>query len=355
MTRSSLGSDDARRRAGGRRARATRSRGALLGSLVFAALAALSLGAGAEPVDRAGAKEAYDRGVEAHKRGELHDAAEEFARADALAPSAVALQAALDAAIEADDASLGAALLERSKRGPAPPALASSITAAHLKFRGRAGRVRVLCPEGSTCSARLDDKVVDVDRVVWTSTGKHTLRVDLDGNAQAKAVDVSSDQILDVTPNKGAPPSIVLLSPSELVERPSDARPTAPATESDEAEASGGSRAPAGVGPGLPPVVFFGGVALTVALAGVTTWFALDASSTHGAFEKAGCGTANFAACEGLKDDGEGSQRATNIALALTAVSGIATALVGVMFTSWGGPAVVVHPSGGAASWQARF
>lgn len=324
-----------------------------LSALVFVAAAAAPLAARADA--RQDAREAYDRGLEAHKRGALHDAAEEFARADALAPSAAALQAALDAAIEADDAGLGAELLERSKRAPAPPALASSITAAHLKFRGRAGRVRVLCPEGSTCSARLDDEVIDVDRVVWTTAGKHTLRVDLDGNAQAKAVDVNAEQIVDATPNRGAPPSIALLSPGELVERPRAASSSDSGAEEDAGGVGVDAKGPARAGRGLPPVVFFGGAALTVALAGVTTWFALDASSTHGAFERAGCAGANFAACEGLKEDGEASQRGTNVALALTAVTGIATALVGVMLTDWGGPTVTVHPTGGAASWRVTF
>ena len=45
--------------------------------------------------EKARAKEAYDRGVAAHERGDHQRAAEEFARADAIAPSPVALQAAL--------------------------------------------------------------------------------------------------------------------------------------------------------------------------------------------------------------------------------------------------------------------
>lgn len=83
------------------------------------------------------AKQAYDRGVSAFKRGDEKGAAQEFARADALEPTPVALQAALDAAIEADDLALASVLLERSKRAPATPGLAASITAAHLAFRDR--------------------------------------------------------------------------------------------------------------------------------------------------------------------------------------------------------------------------
>src|SRR5687767_10529928 len=90
---------------------------------------------------RARAKEAYDRGVEAHNKGDMHKAAQEFARADALAPSGVALQAALDAAIEADDPALGGELLERSTREKPSGQLAASVSQAKTKFAGRAGRV----------------------------------------------------------------------------------------------------------------------------------------------------------------------------------------------------------------------
>ncbi len=102
--------------------------------------------ASAEPT---AAKQAYDQGVEAYERGDLEGASQQFARADTLAPNAVSLQAALDAAIDADDAALVSELLQRSKRGPAPPNLAASITAAHLKFQGR------LSPEATSSTATL--------------------------------------------------------------------------------------------------------------------------------------------------------------------------------------------------------
>jgi len=305
--------------------------------VVGSALSTLSALAHAEPSDKARAREAYDLGLEAHKRGDVHKAAEEFARADALAPSAVALQAALDAAIESDDAPLGAELIERSKREPAPPGLASSITVAHLKFSGRTGRLRVICPQGSTCTAKVDERPVEVDRIVWTNTGQHSVVVDVDGDTQTKRVEVSADRVLDVTGSKGAPPTVVTGASTDVAEPHPDAR------RRDQLR------------DGLPPIVFYGGVGLTVALAGVTTFFALDASSTHGAFESAGCSRANFDACQRLKDEGESSQTATNVALALTAVSGIATTVVGAVFTNWKGPVVTAHPGGGGASWRLTF
>jgi hypothetical protein len=294
--------------------------------------------ASAEPSDKARAREAYDRGLDAHKRGDLQKAAEEFASADSLEPSAVALQAALDAAIEADDAPLGVELLERSKREPAPPGLASSITAAHLKWSGRTGRLRVSCPKGASCAAMVDERPVDVDKVVWARTGQHRVVVHVDGgDAQTKLVDLNADQVVEVMPTKGGRTAVARVAPA-------DPEPLSePSTEAST---------PAG---GLSPLVFYTGVGLTLVLAGVTTYFAIDTSSKHASFEDAGCGRADVARCTELKNDGERSQQATNIGLALTAVSGVATAIVGVALTNWKGPVLTAHPGGGGATWRVTF
>ncbi|MDF2696624.1 MAG: hypothetical protein K0S65_5007, partial [Labilithrix sp.] len=298
-------------------------------SLVFlfalSALAATTAPAFAAPLEKAQAKEAYDRGLEAHKHGDVQKAAEEFARADAFAPSAVALQAALDAAIEADDAPLGAELLERAKREPAPPGLAASITAAHLKWSGRTGRLRVGCPKGSTCAAKVDDRAVVIDRIVWARTGQHTISVQVDGEAQTKLVDLGPDQVLEVMPARGGRPSVARVAPA-------DTEPQAQPGQDDAPRARARGEG------GLPPIYFYVGAGLTVVLAGVTTYFAIGTANTHSSFEKAGCGRANFGPCNELRDDGESGQTATNVALALTAVTGIATAVVGVAFTNWRGP-----------------
>lgn len=287
----------------------------------------------AEPPDRASAKEAYDRGLEAHERGDEQTAAEEFARADALSPSPVALQAALDAAIGADDAALGAELLERSKRAPPTPTLASSITAAHLKFRGRAGRVRVTCPTGARCVARMDERPIDVDKDVWATTGKHSIVVDVDGKAQRKIVDVTADGPVDVTP-VGAPG------------RAPSGEPAATPVETPP---------PRREGEGLPRIFFYGGVGLTVGLAGVTTYFALDTKSEHDRFEDLGCARTSFPECASIKRSGVSGQHVTNVMLVLTGASAVATAVVGAVFTNWKGPLLALAPGGGGATWRATF
>ena len=312
----------------------------LFGSFLVAAVMTFSLPSFAQPNDTARAKEAYDRGLAAHKKGDLQTAAQEFARADAFAPSPVALQAALDAAVEADDAPLGAELLERSRREPAPPGLAASITAAHLKFSGRTGKVRVECPENATCSAKLDERPIEIDKVVWARTGTHTLATRVDGKAHKQQVDVNADQLVEVSAVKGG-----------LTRARSEAGETAAPPDADGDSARKRGR----FADDLPPIVFFGGVGLTVVLAGVTTYFAIDTSNAHGDFEKAGCLQANFPQCAERKSDGESSQAATNVFLALTGVAAVGTAVVGIVFTNWKGPLLSAYPGGGGASWQVAF
>lgn len=286
---------------------------------------------------RARAKEAYDRGVEAHGKGDMQKAAQEFARADSLAPSAVALQAALDAAIEADDPAIGADLVDRSRREKTSNAqLAASVNQAKTKFAGRAGRVHVTCPAGSTCLATIDGAPMDTTKAAWSRTGQHTVVVQVDGEPETKLVRVEADQIVEVNATKKIVPSDA---------PPKDVPPAGPPTEKKKFE-------------GLPPVVFYGGAGLTVVLAGVTTFFALQTSSKHDEFESLGCVGANITGCTDLKDEGESSQTGTNAGIVLTSVAAVATVVIGVAFTNWKAPVFGMAPlpgGGGAAMMAKRF
>ena len=309
------------------------------GALIIAAFAMLvcssSLAQTPSSDARAQAKEAYDRGIEAHGRGDLQRAAEEFARADALAPSPVALQAALDAAIDADDPALGAELLQRSQRAKASGPLAASIQAARSKFAKRAGRVRVQCPEGTTCNATLDGAAIDVTKPTWTRTGQHTVVVQVDGDVQTSLVRVEPGQTVDVEAASATAP------------RSSETTPPF-----DDADRSGDRR---GLRNGLPPIFFYGGLGATILLGAATAYFALDTKNKHDEFETLGCARANLTNCQDLKDDGQAAQTATNVGLALTGVVGVATAVVGLAFTDWKAPLVAVTPGGATVAIRRRF
>jgi hypothetical protein len=290
---------------------------------------------------RARAKEAYERGVEARGHGEPKKAAAEFARADMISPSTSALQAALDAAIEADDAALGAELLARSQREPPPPSLASSITSAHIKFSGRAGRVRIVCPTGTSCRAKMDEEPVEVDRVIWAQTGQRSVAVHVDRTTHAKVVEVTPDQLVEIAvpPNKGAALVVALRPP------PAEAEPNASTTKHERHD----------YGRGLPRLVFYSAAGVTAVLAGTALYFGLDAGHQHRLFRSTGCGGANYTGCDDIKTRGQDSQTATNVSLVLFGLAAAATAVIGVAFTDWNGPIVSASSTGLSTSWRATF
>lgn len=336
----------------------TRSNKAFLARAVVLASLSLSTSAfagPAGPTDKARAKEAYDRGLEAHKRGDTHAAAEEFARADSLAPSGVALRAAIDAAIESDDPALGSELVERSKREPASGTLATSIATATTKFKGRAGRLRVVCPRGSTCLAKVDETPIETDKVVWARTGQRTIIVQVDGDAQTKLVDLGPDQVVDVT-SSGKNGAVVESSLSTTpASSGSSSSSSSSASSSPEAEKPRQHPKDGLFGDGLPPIYFYAGVGVTAIFAGMTTIFAIDSANEHSSFKDAGCEQTNYPACATLASDGEGAQTRTNVSLVLTALSGIATTVIGVRLTNWEAPTFAFHPGGGTVGWRATF
>ncbi|HSO40253.1 MAG TPA: hypothetical protein VLT33_47335 [Labilithrix sp.] len=320
--------------------------------------------------DTAHAKEAYDRGVAAQAKGDFPRAAREFALADTLAPSAVALQAGLDAAVDADDPLIGGELLERSKRLTAPigKALAQSVEAAKKKLGGRAGRVHVTCPAGATCTATLDGRSFDPRTTTWAPVGAHALVVQVDGDAQTKGVDVKADEIVDFAPTRkpaardplpvpvpASAPPLATTTPPPPATPPPATTPPAPSRPPAEPAASASA--------GLPPFVFFAGVGATVVAGAAMAYFMVTTRSKHDDFVGAGCESAPGAGCSALKKDGESSQTAANVGLGVTAVLAVATVVVGAAFTRWHGTkdaALLLVPrlgerGGSGASFALRF
>lgn len=289
---------------------------------LFALITLASTGASAQGTN-ALAKDAYDRGTKAHEGGDFKKAAEEFAKADALAPSPVALQAALDAAVEADDPVLGAELLERSKRAPAKGALTSSIDAATKKLAGRAGRVKVMCPPKAQCSSTIDGVAFDGAKGTWTKSGTHALTIKVDGATDTRTIEVHGAEQLEVVAAASAGGATPTAAPPEAATTPPPSSTTV--TPLDDKR------------PPLSPVVFWVGLGVTVVLGGASTVFALRASSRHSEFEDAGCGKISTASCPDLKDEGENAQGLANIGFVATGIVGAATIALGVFFTDWKG------------------
>lgn len=281
---------------------------------LFALLFALTLpvaASAADPPEVVAARAAYDRGVALFEAKDWAGAARAFAEADATVRNDVALGAAIDAAIRADDPILGMELVERAEGRPNVANLAD----ARAKFGRRVGAVRVTC---AGCSAKLDGAplVIGARRIV--APGAHALVLEQDGKREGREVIVGPEQT------------------SEIVWAP----PVAPAPEAPP-------RAP-----GLSPTWFWIGAGATVALAGVTTWSALSVRADHADFEERGCSRVETAGCRDLADRGARGQVVTNVLLGASILSAATTTVLGVYLVRWS----VARTDGGAvASLHLRF
>lgn len=311
------------------------------------------------------ARAAYDRGVEAHKRGDLGRAAEEFARADALAPSPVALGAALDAAVAANQPVLGMELVARAARMSPPPAtppeLKRSVEAARAAFAGKTGRVTVVCNEGAPCSATLDDQAIapSVERVVLV--GEHALVFRVGGSEEPRRVQVGPDAALEVHPSAAA----VLAAPPSTPPAPGPGpgpaapRPPAPAPVKREEPA----RAPQ-AGKPLPRFVIVLAGGLTVVAAGGAVWSGVVAGDLYDDFEAARCPDFAGVTCADLASRGSSAQTRANVLFATTGALGAATLAAALLWVDWDADgrkaasvrlAPQVGPSGGALGVSGTF
>jgi hypothetical protein len=329
--------------------------------------------------DREDARRAYDQGTVAHKRGDYAEAATQFARADELAPSSIALRAALDEAVRARNCVLGAELLERSKRGPSDTALSRSVGAAESAFRGCAGRVVVHCPEGRACQATLDGKALAPGKASWSRVGQRTLLLQLeDRTLPPRQVEIKPDETLDIpvpVPEEPASPAPVPAPRSEgTAAIRNEAAPTSPPetppapsprssvpTSRTEAPVPGSARPadpsasekppPAS---GLSPVWFWIGVGGSALLGGATALSGVDTMDKHNQFVGNTCAQVANPPCSGLSTEGSSAQLRTNILIASTAVVAVVTIVVGAAFTRWSTPEVqtAFRQGSGAATFE---
>ena len=297
----------------------------------FACLVALAGNASAEP-DYARAKDAYDRGTRAHAAGDHAAAARAFAEADALVPAAASLEAALEAAMRADDAALGADLLDRLAGRPPEPSLDKTVAAARRRFQNRTGKVLVDCKGASHCLLAIDGVAADATRAVNVKVGPHTLVFE---RGQERA-----EKLIQVEPNKTLLISDVLPGPPPL---PVKEEPKKPEPEMRH-----------WYNGGLAPVFFYIGLGMTVAGGMATTWSGIDAVNRHDEFVDSGCAPGATGPrpsdCDARASDGRSALTRTNILLGVTAGLVVLTAVTGAFFVRWSGA-----PDNGVAYVGRRF
>ncbi len=299
------------------------------------------------------ARDAYERGTAAFKARDYGTAAREFARADELSPSPVALRAALDAAVKADDPVLGAELIDRSARAPATGDLAKSLANARLKLAHRAGKIHVSCTD---CSAALDGHPLDVMRAVWASLGAHRVTVAAQGLTRDDDVNIAADATVEVQgPVADALPTpVVVVPPAPTQPTVTDTPPTMPLPLAPASTPAPLAPSSHGVGPWL----FVTGAVITAGFLGVTIWSGTDTASKHTDFVDTGCrGMSPPATCDAKSSAGSGAQLRTDLLFTGTAVAGVATIIIGALFTRWSAPPVTatLSPTGGAVSVRGSF
>jgi len=313
---------------------------------VLLAVAACAVAADAWGDAATEAHEAYDRGTRAYRRGDYATAAREYAAADALSPSPVALQAALDSAVLADDPVLGVELIDRAKGAPRTNALALTILTAERKFARRTGRIHVACAGASTCIASVDGAAVDPARPIVVRVGAHTVIVDSGGTATTRDVTVGPDEVIEVAPaaSSAAAPATGATPAAASATGPA----TAPAPTAASAPAATASTGESGRG--ISPVWFYVGLGATGLAGAATIVSGIDTANQHSHFVSQ-CGSQQppVACPSSLASNGQSAQTRTNVLIGVTAGLAAVT-VVTVFFVRWHDTRVGVSPAGVSAT-----
>jgi len=286
------------------------------------------------------AAEAFDRGREAYKTEDYVEAAEQFESADANAPSAAALELAIRARDKAGQldraATLAALALARHPDDPNIQKIAPPIVE---RAKAELFELNLKCDEA--CDVTVAGKIAPgrraTERTVFLISGTYAVRAGWSGDrSSSKSVEAS----------KGGTGTLEFRAPQVPVEPPPVATPIVAPPKAAEEEDQGTSGK-------LPPTVFWVGAGLTAVLGGVTVWSGIDTQNNPGPDRVREACTSGSSECDSLYNDGLGKQHRTNALLGVTAGLGVATAVVGLFFTDWGGSrkssaeeAAKAHPKG---------
>jgi hypothetical protein len=302
---------------------------------VLAATGIWSASAFAAPPDAErlkAAAEEFDSGRRAFKIKDFENSAAHFENADRDAPSPEALQSAIRARKEAGHTSRAATLAALAlSRYPADKAVGDYARQILSESERLLYRLAVTCaPE---CAIVVDNKLMPFpetsNAVIYLDAGAHVVAATWPNNRHKNA---------DVAAIAGSGAKLSFTAPTEKVTAVSDAAAASPATDPAIPQAEADPGAQEQPKSGLPPAVFFVGVGATAILGGVTIWSGIDTTNNPGTQRvTAECkGFSNIADCPTYQL-GLDHERRTNILIAATSVVGVTTAVIGLVFTRWGG------------------
>lgn len=290
------------------------------------------------------ARAAYDRGKRAHAAGDHVAAARAFAEADALVPEAASLEAAIESSMRADDAVLGAELLDRGASRTVDASLEKTMSNARARFAGRTGIVKAECASQTPCLVSIDGVASDGMRPVHVKIGPHSVVVQRGSERIERLVDVGAGATVIVPP---PPPGTTPTPPAPPPRTPAPAPPPPPETNAPST--------------GLSPTWFVIGVGATAVAGGFALINGLDALSKHDRFEQGGCLTTSTGPrasdCNAIASEGTAAQTRTNLGIVLGSVFAVATTALGIWAIQWrdGTTArvgAIARPGGGGATFQ---
>lgn len=327
-----------------------RARGCWLAALV----AALLVSPPGASQDRPEAREAYERGTIAFQRGDFAIAAALFARADQLSPSEAALQAALEAALAADDPVLGNELLERARRGVPGAPLGAVVRRATARLAGRAGRLVAEC--GASCEASIDGVSVAPRQPRWVKLGRHTVAMRLRQAERTVVVEISPDALLLVPGPQDEAPAVS----SSPVSSPVSSAPIASVSSAPIASVApvfsvfmATPERPGPVHSRLHPGWFWAGAGVTAAAGVLALVWGLDTAHRHDEFASRGCLNTGGDPCDLLASAGQAAQLRANLMIGTAVLAGGVTVALGLWGVRRGTIEGAVGPGG--AKVQGRF
>ena len=257
----------------------------------------------------------HDLGYRAYTEKQFEEAATHFENAFFAAPNPAELRSAIRARRETGQNARAATLAAIGKRKYAADAALGKIADETLAAaRPKIYEIHVTSPE--ECNVAVDAKVVTAEKAAdfrfFVDPGKHELLV---GWSEDRSTKVSVDA------TAGGTQELSLTPP------PPPKKPDLPTTPPE----STASSKPFG------PAVFFIGLGLTAAGAGVTVWSGIDTQNNPGPNAvKADC-VGQGTSCPQYQT-GLSSQLRTNVLIAATGGVGLITAVVGIFFTQWSHP-----------------
>jgi hypothetical protein len=300
--------------------------------LAFVASAALALAQ--EPPDpgrlRAAAED-FDEGARLFKLKQFEEAAERFESADRLAPSAAPLGNAIRARRAAKQNARAATLSALAlARYPEDKAIEELATKTIHELEKQLHRAEVSCRPG--CTLLLDNKIAASDSVssfsLFVEPGPHALVAGWSGG-RARTAKFEAKKGVSEPISFEAPPL-----PAASASGP--AATAAPTTTAALPPPGPSASAPGASTGGLPPWVFLVGAGATVVVGGLAIWSGVDTQSNPGPDNVRLACAGKTRDCD-LFQQGLAHERRTNVLLVTTGVLGVATGVVGGLFTDWKG------------------